>query len=100
MYTKQFDSKNSAKLFVTGGTSLIASSFMQAPYANSDLYMNIVSYLTNNDKAVNIAAKDVSTEYIAVSAKAALILACVTIVVIPVILIAAGIIIWIKTRHL
>ena len=100
MYTKQFDSKNSAKLFVTGGTSLIASSFMQAPYANSDLYMNIVSYLTNNDKAVNIAAKNVSTEYIAVSAKAALILACVTIVVIPVILIAAGIIIWIKRRHL
>ena len=62
--------------------------------------MNTIAALTDNASNIYIRAKDVSTPLITVSALTGIIYGAVTVIVIPLILLIAGLVIWLRRRHL
>lgn len=100
MLTKQIDDERSAKIFVTGCINFIQQSILESNYANKDFYMNTIAALTDNESNIYIRAKDVSTPLITVSALTGIIYGAVTVIVIPLILLIAGLVIWLRRRHL
>ena len=62
--------------------------------------MNAIAAITDNETNIAIRAKDVSTSYITVTVLMGIILGALTIVVIPLALLIAGLAIWLRRRHL
>lgn len=98
--TKELDNGNKAKIFVSGGINFIQQSLLESSFVNSDFYMNTVAYLCDNEANIMIRAKDISTPMITVSALMGIIYGVVTVIIIPLILIIAGIVVWLRRRHL
>ncbi len=97
---KQINDDTFSKIFVSGGINFIQQSLITSNFANNDFYLNTIAALSENDSSIYIRAKDVSTQFMTISALWALIFAGVTVVVIPLALIIAGIVIWLRRRHL
>ena len=100
LYEREANNSKRAKLFVSGGSAIIAYDIMNSAFANKDFYFNIISNMSGNDKGVYIRAKEITSSNIAMPALTGIIYAALTVLVIPLALIIAGIVIWIKRRHL
>ena len=97
---KQIDNDNTAKIFVSGGINFIQQSLITSNFANSDFYMNSIAAITDNEANIYIRAKDVSTQYITITAMWVLIYGAVTVIIIPLALLIAGLVVWLRRRHL
>lgn len=98
--TKDLDDDKQARILVSGGINFIQQSLLESNFANKDFYMNSVAYLIDNESNIYIRAKDVSTPMITVSALMGIIYGVVTVFVIPLVLLIAGLVIWLRRRHL
>ena len=98
--TKAVSEDKEAKIFVSGGINFIQQSLLESNFANKDFYMNAIAAITDNETNIAIRAKDVSTSYITVTVLMGIILGALTIVVIPLALLIAGLAIWLRRRHL
>ena len=97
---KQINDDTTAKIFVSGGINFIQQSLVTSNFANNDFYMNSIAAITDNEANIYIRAKDVSTQYITITAMWVLIYGAVTVIVIPLALLIAGLVVWLRRRHL
>ena len=65
---------------------------------NSDLLRNSLAWLTGREDTISIRAKSLSAEALTVPSSSAYIIMAVTIIIIPLLIIALGFIIWIRRR--
>ena len=81
-----------SRLFVFGASSFISM--------NPKLYGHIINYMTDSENTVYIAGKDIAQSNVTVKQSTVYIYTFVVCAVIPIIILAAGFIIWIRRRHL
>ena len=94
----RYGENGNPKFVVMGGTGIFAGTQYSA--ANMDFYYNSISYMTGNESSIYIRPKDISPNVLLLTQQQGLTIAAVTVVLIPVLILVAGFIIWIKRRHL
>lgn len=93
------DSGNEAKLVVFSAETLLDDQVdSMVSGGNSTLFMNVMSKLVDHESTVSIEPKSMSTEYLTVNAGSAIFWGILTIVLIPLLLLAAGGVIWFGRR--
>ncbi len=97
---KQIDEDKTSKMFVSGSILFLQQAIVTSNFANIDFYLNSIASITDNDTNIYIRAKDVSTPFITISALWVLIYGAVTVIIIPLVFLIAGLVIWMRRRHL
>lgn len=69
-------------------------------YSNGDFILNTFSYLTDKGDALNIRAKTISAESLNMTEQQISIISIIVQYLIPLLIIAAGLIVWLKRRYL
>ncbi len=98
----------SSMLFVSGSSKILGDySSNDNPFAsilditgNRKFYSGLVAYMTNQPSSVYIAPKNIVQDKVVISQAAIYVYAFVSAALIPVIILAAGFIIWARRRHL
>ncbi len=97
--TKTIDDDTRAKLVVFSSETLLDEQVdSMVSGGNSSLFLNVMSALVDHESTVSIEAKNISTEYLTVSAGSAVFWGILTIVLIPLALLITGGIIWFRRR--
>ena len=87
-----------SRLAVIGSAGTL--SFAEQYEGNSELVSGLVSWLTNNSNTLKISPKIVSESTVQVTNAALMIMNYLLVWIIPVIILIAGIVIWIRRRYL
>lgn len=103
--TKQGDTPDSDAIIYVSGTSMlldIDTDTLSDTYgfANSDFYTNVVNFLQGSEDDYSISSKTLAVDRLNVSARDALLIGIIFVIVIPVIVLVYGIVIWVKRRNL
>lgn len=100
---KEWDSKKGvyydAKLIVIGNSNFLKTEAYAAE-PNYDFVMNGINWLNDQEDSIYIRAKDLSVMPLQMNAMQVYGYAALTIIVIPLLILIAGIIVWRKRRHL
>lgn len=98
------NSKNNSSIYVSGTSMLmnfsqddVSSSY---GFANYDYFINICSFMQGNTNDYTVSAKSLSADTISITPAAACVIGIIFVILIPLILLIAGIVVWIKRRHL
>lgn len=98
------DTKHNSSVYVSGNTMLLSidRSTLTDNYglANYDYLINLINYTLGNDDNFTVNEKTLVDNVITVSAMGERIVFALVVILIPVVLLAIGVIIWIKRRHL
>ncbi len=95
----RYHENGTGKLMIMGGTGIFQA-FSLTAYANKDFYYNTMADMTDSKESIYIRPKDVSPNVLAITAQQALILAGITVIVLPLLILIAGFVVWFKRRHL
>lgn len=97
--TKTIDEDTEAKLIVFSSETLLDEQVdSMVSGGNSTLFLNVMSQLVEHESTVSIEPKSMSTEYLTVPAGSAIFWGILTIILIPLLLLATGGIIWFGRR--
>ena len=97
--TKTIDENVEAKLVVFSSETLLDEQVdSMVSGGNSTLFLNVMSQLVDHESTVSIEPKSMSTEYLTVPAGSAIFWGILTIILIPLLLLATGGIIWFGRR--
>ena len=97
--TKTTDSGEEAKLIVFASETLLDEQVdAMVSGGNSTLFMNVMSQLVDHESTVSIEPKSMATEYLTVTAGSAIFWGILTVVLIPLLLLATGGVIWFGRR--
>lgn len=97
--TKTIDEDTEAKLIVFSSETLLDEQLdSMVSGGNSTLFLNVMSQLVDHESTVSIEPKSMSTEYLTVPAGSAIFWGILTIILIPLLLLATGGIIWFGRR--
>lgn len=97
--TKTIDENVEAKLVVFSSETLLDEQVdSMVSGGNSTLFLNVASQLVDHESTVSIEPKSMSTEYLTVPAGSAIFWGILTIILIPLLLLATGGIIWFGRR--
>ena len=97
--TKTIDENVEAKLIVFSSETLLDEQVdSMVSGGNSTLFLNVMSQLVDHESTVSIEPKSMSTEYLTVPAGSAIFWGILTIILIPLLLLATGGIIWFGRR--
>ena len=90
------------KIFVLGSVQAIEMQGLlnNSSYCNGDFVLNAFSYLTDKGDALNIRAKVISAESLSMSERQITVVGIILLYVIPILIVIAGLIIWLKRRYL
>ena len=90
-----------AKIAVLSSYYSMEQSYLdEATFANSDFLLNLAAYLTENKNPLDIRAKVISASSITMNQTQVIVTYIIVQYFIPIIIIAAGIIVWLKRRYL
>ncbi|MGI6031512.1 MAG: Gldg family protein [Eubacteriales bacterium] len=93
--------KKDAKMFVCGSRSMYFDDVLGiTSYANADFLVQVMSWCGEGLEVANVPAKDMSASMLNITAFVALILIVVLVIVIPFGLLAKGVIVFLRRRHL
>lgn len=99
MSRKALDDETSATMVVYSCSQIFTSNVnTMVSGANQMLFVNTISTFADHDYSVSIPAKDYTISYLTVTESSAIGIGLMTIVIIPVGCLAAGLIIWLKRR--
>ena len=102
--SKQIDDNKTAKVFVSGSIYFVSKEAIANSENNSNyqFYLNVIASVTNNERNMNvhIPYKDVSTPVVNMTFMEVCIYAAITILLIPIVLLIAGLVVWLRRRHL
>ncbi len=99
-YRLQSDTQALSRLTVFGSEMFASSYFMQASNANNqDFFINMFNFISGKEEGISIKPKSFTYVGFDMNEQQSNILAVVLCIVIPVIVIAAGIVIWVRRRH-
>ncbi|MBQ4526850.1 MAG: Gldg family protein [Clostridia bacterium] len=87
-----YSNDTSTRVFVSGTSGFVV--------ANQKFYSELVTYMTDKSNTVFIQSKDIEQSKVLISQSTIYLYAFVVIALIPIIIIVAGFIIWVKRRHL
>lgn len=97
--TKTIDENVEAKLIVFSSETLLDEQVdSMVSGGNSTLFLNVMSQLVDHESTVSIEPKSMSTEYLTVPAGSAIFWGILTIILIPLLMLATGGIIWFGRR--
>lgn len=100
MLEKVTDDGETAQLFVAGNTLFLNSTILsESAFANKDFYFNVSAHMNDVDD-VYIRPKNVAPAMLAITLQQALIFGGITLILIPLAFLIAGIVIWLRRRHL
>lgn len=90
------------KIFVIGSLQAIETQGLlnDSSYCNGDLILNVFSYLTDKGDALNIRAKVISAETLTMTEQQVNITAILVQYVLPLLILAAGLLVWLRRRYL
>lgn len=89
------------KVMFFGSSDILSAYYMDGSgFANKDFMKNSIKYLAENGGVISIGPKDLSPVYLDIPASAAKIIIAVTVVVLPLLILAAGFLVWRKRRSL
>lgn len=98
------DKKHNSSVYVSGNTMLLTRdpSILANDYglANYDYLMNLINYSIGNDDSFIVEEKALINNVISVSKSATTVIFLITVILIPAIILACGLVIWIKRRNL
>ena len=92
------EDKSVSEAVFSGALYSLTYQYMTA--GNQNFFSNTMTYLSGNDSMLLIDAKDMSTAMLNMSPVLALVLAGIFTILVPLALIAYGVYVWIKRRHL
>lgn len=96
------EKNESGRIFVIGSLQAIETQGLlnDSSYCNGDFVLNTFSYLTDKGDAMNIRAKIISAEKLTMTEKQISITAVLVQYVLPLLILAAGLIVWLRRRYL
>ena len=94
----RYSQNGNPKFIILGGMGI----FGGAPYseANNDFYYNSLSFMAGNEGSIYIRPKNISPNVLLITKSQGYLIAGITVIVIPILILIAGFIVWIKRRHL
>lgn len=99
---KEWDEKTSkydeTKLVVMGDAEFLNPQF--ASIGNFDFVLNSLSWLQDVKENISIRPKSLVSQYLNINAFQKLVFAGVTVILIPLIVLGAGLVMWLRRRHL
>ncbi len=97
----EMDTENPGKMAVFGSLQAIELSGImeETSYANGDLVLNVVAYLTERNVSMDIHAKVISAPRLTMSQGNVTVVWMLLQYILPVLVIAAGLIVWLKRRY-
>jgi ABC-2 type transport system permease protein len=94
------DSNSDSRIvWISSGGIVDDQTNSQVSGGNQDLFLNAISWMTEQEDSISIHAKTLSTEYLTISSSQASLLVTVMLVVLPVGCLAIGFVIWFKRRR-
>lgn len=98
------NSVNNSSIYVSGTSMMLnyTQEDLSSTYgfANYDYFMNICSYMQGNTDDYTVSAKSLSINTITIKPVTAYVLGIIFAILVPVIILIAGIVVWFKRRHL
>lgn len=94
----RYSQNGNPKFIILGGMGV----FSGAPYseANNDFYYNSLSFLAGNESSIYIRPKNISPNVLLITKSQGYLIAGITVIIIPVLILIAGFIVWVRRRHL
>lgn len=86
------------KLVVAGDAEFIDSRF--ASIGNADFILNSLNWLQDKQESISIRPKSLLSRYLNINAFQRLLFAGITVILIPLIILGAGLVMWLRRRHL
>ena len=86
------------KLVVAGDAEFIDSRF--ASIGNADFILNSLNWLQDKQESISIRPKSLLSQYLNINAFQRLLFAGITVILIPLIILGAGLVMWLRRRHL
>ena len=102
LWNKTWDEKigkyHETKLVVAGDAEFIDSRF--ASIGNADFILNSLNWLQDKQESISIRPKSLLSRYLNINAFQRLLFAGITVILIPLIILGAGLVMWLRRRHL
>lgn len=90
----------SSVLWISSGALLDEQTNARSSGGNQDFFLNALNYLVEPESSnISIRAKDLSMEYLTIDSATASVLTILTLFIIPLAYLAAGIVIWIRRKR-
>lgn len=86
------------KLVVVGDSEFLNPQF--ASIGNADFMLNALNWLQDEQESISIRPKSILTEFLTINPFQQLVFAGITVILIPLIILGAGLVMWLRRRHL
>lgn len=93
--TSEYDE---TKLIVVGDSELLNPQF--ASIGNTDFILNSLNWLHDEQESISIRPKSLTTRYLRINAFQKLVIAGIVVILIPLVILGAGFVMWLRRRHL
>jgi ABC-2 type transport system permease protein len=93
-------SKQDMKLVVVGSSIFLDPSLASQVPGNIDFFVNSMSWLTDKTENISIRPKDLLTMRLSLNETQTMALSGVVVILLPVLLLGAGLVTWLRRRHL
>ncbi|MBP3360371.1 MAG: GldG family protein [Clostridia bacterium] len=100
--TTKYNSDNVAsRLFVLGSLAAVETDGLlsQSSYANGDFLLNAASFMTESSDVLDIRAKQISDEALTMSQSQMILVKILLLYILPIVIFAAGIVVWWRRRY-
>ena len=87
------------RLVVVAGTSFLLQEFTSSIPGNADFFLNSLSWLRDRKDTISIQAKSLMTYRLNLNATQSWVLAGITAILIPLLVLGAGLFVWLRRRH-
>lgn len=88
------------RLIVVANTNILNSSLISQVPGNANFVLNSINWLRDREEGISIRPKSLLTSYLRISASQQLIFSGVVVILIPLIVLASGLTVWLRRRHL
>jgi len=86
------------RLIVVGDAELLNPQF--ASIGNADFILNSLNWLHDEKESISIRPKSLTTSYLKINAFQKLVIAGIAVILIPLLILGAGFVMWLRRRHL
>ncbi|MFA9463339.1 MAG: Gldg family protein [Velocimicrobium sp.] len=96
--TEDFEGKETKIVTVSSGYLLDDTFLSTGQFGNGDLFLNSISWLEDTNSGLSIPARNVSQTYLTVNPSQAVFWGAIFVIIIPITLLIAGLVIWLRRR--
>lgn len=90
----------SSYVFAASSSSALEASILQSKsVSNADYLLNTLNTVTQREDVISIAPKDLSGDQLGINQLQSMLIAGIMVVVIPLLIIVAGLVVWMRRRH-